>query len=438
MKCPGGRRRGPELAYSAQTSRLAAPGGLSSAARPSPRHDRPARPRRYSRLRSRAGRDRSPPRPSPSCCVLAPCAHAAAARQDGGSAAARAAAPSPGSGGWFWPAGSEDFGGYAGFLDPRGSNVHVAQDMHSKKGAPVYAIGDGTVWIARADTGGYGVGGKPGGCIIIVHRTGAGEEFRALYGHVSKLTVKDGDRVTPGQQIAVVNGLAHLHFGIHPSAEYRDRNPYAGEVPKKWKDHGGWVDPVVYLRANPRGASYAPPALPVVKIQTGATPAEFGAAAGVAYWTEKAGETPGTFAQDLGDGTRRQLAAGEAPPPFDSARYAVNLLAVTGGRVRRARPPAGAHAGRRAGRAGLGQGRRPRWRPHQRGGQAVRARRRAPGAAGRRRLEDRGDPPHRRRGGLLVHVHAACADPPARALPAAGEAAGRGRLRRPGPGARPP
>jgi len=241
---------------------------------------------------------------------------------------APAADPSPGSGGWVWPVGSEDFGGYAGFGEPRGTNIHVAQDMHRKKGAPVYAVGDGTVWIARADTGGYGVGGRPGGCIIIVHRTGAGEEFRALYGHVSKLAVKEGERVTPGQRIAAVNGLDHLHFGIHPSARYRDRNPYAGEVPKKWKDHGGWVDPVKYLRTHPRGASYAPPALPVVRIETGAAPAGFGAAAGVAYWTETTGTAPGTFAQDLAAGTRRQLAAGEAPPPFDTARYAVNALAA--------------------------------------------------------------------------------------------------------------
>lgn len=203
----------------------------------------------------------------------------------------------------------------------------MAQDMHARKGSPVYAIGDGTVWIARADTGGYGVGGTPGGCIIIVHRTGAGEEFRALYGHVSKLAVDDGDRVTPGQAIAVVNGLDHLHFGIHPSAEYRDRNPYAGEVPRKWADHGGWVDPVKYLRARPRGAGYAPPALPVVRIETGAAPSGLGAAAGFAYWTEAEGQTPGTFAQDLAQGTRRRLDAGEAPPPFDAARYALNLLA---------------------------------------------------------------------------------------------------------------
>jgi murein DD-endopeptidase MepM/ murein hydrolase activator NlpD len=258
-------------------------------------------------------------RPSPAA------AESAAARA---AAAAHGVAPQPGRGGWFWPIGSEDFGSYAGFLEPRGGNVHVAQDMHAKKGSPVYAVGDGTVWISRADTGGYGVSGSPGGCIIVVHRTGAGEEFRALYGHLLKLRVEDGDRVTAGQQIAVTNGLDHLHFGIHPSATYRERNPYAGEVPKSWKDHGGWVDPVKYLRTHPRGASYDAPALPVVKIVTGSAPADFGAASGVAYWRETTSTAPGLYAQDLASGERRPLAAGEAPPPFDAARYGVTRLAA--------------------------------------------------------------------------------------------------------------
>ena len=265
--------------------------------------------------------------------LLAPAARAAQPGPVASATGAQAtsllgASPAPGSGGWYWPIGTEDFGGYAGFLDPRGENVHVAQDMHARKGSPVYAVGDGTVWISRADTGGYGPNGTLGGCIIIVHRTGAGEDFRALYGHVSKLLVKDGEAVTAGQTLAVVNGCDHLHFSIHPDEVYLGKNPYAGEVPRSWKDHGGFVDPVAYLRANPRGASYAAPALPVVKIQTSVAPADFGAATGVAYWTETTGTAPGTYAVDLPGGQRRALAAGEAPPPFDAVRYAVNLLAA--------------------------------------------------------------------------------------------------------------
>jgi len=240
---------------------------------------------------------------------------------------ARASSASkPGSGGWFWPTGSEDFSSYSGFLASRGAYVHVAQDMRSAKGRPVYAISAGTVWISRADTGGYGVGGAPGGCMIIVHRTAAGKEFRALYGHISGLKYKAGAHVAAGAVIATINGCAHLHFSIHPSDVYRDGNPYAGHVPKSWKDHGGFVDPVHYLKANPRAVTYASPVLPVVRITTGSAPGGSGAAAGIAYWDEQAAGGAVTCAYDLFARTRRQLGLGETTPPFDAVRYSVRPL----------------------------------------------------------------------------------------------------------------
>ena len=115
---------------------------------------------------------RRPVRPPPSSSTVLPePAYAAAGRR-----APRAAlgAPQPGSGGWYWPVGTEDFQGWSGWLEPRGAYVHVAQDMPCAYGHPVYAIGDGVVFISRADAGGYGVGGAPGGCIIISHTTAAG------------------------------------------------------------------------------------------------------------------------------------------------------------------------------------------------------------------------------------------------------------------------
>ena len=239
---------------------------------------------------------------------------------------AAGSAPKPGSGGWYWPTGTEAFGGHSVFLEPRGAYVQVAQDMDSPEGHPVYAIGAGTVWISRADTGGYGVGGAPGGCMIIVHRTAAGEEFRALYGHISGLEYKAGERVAAGAVIATVNGCDHLHFGIHPSDVYRDGNPYAGHVPKSWKDYGGWVDPVKYLKANPRAATYIAPVLSVVKITSGSAPSRYGAVAGIAYWDEQVGGKAATYAYDLLGGTRRQLARDETAPPFDEVRYAVRPL----------------------------------------------------------------------------------------------------------------
>lgn len=250
-------------------------------------------------------------------------------------------ASKPGSGAWYWPTGTEDFGSYSGFLAPRGAYVHVAQDMRSPQGHPVYAIGAGTVWISRADAGGYGVGGAPGGCVIIVHRTSAGKEFRALYGHVSGLKYKAGARVAAGAVIATINGCGHLHFSIHPSTVYRDGNPYAGHVPKTWKDHGGFVDPVKYLKTNPRAATYVPPVLPVVRITTGSAPSRIGAAAGFAYWDQQVDGDAVTYAYDLFAGTRRQLAPDETGPAFDEVRYAVRpLVAPALGIAVRDRQPA--------------------------------------------------------------------------------------------------
>jgi hypothetical protein len=246
------------------------------------------------------------------------------------AAGARAApgAPQPGSGGWYWPVGTEDFQGWSGWLDPRGGYVHVAQDMPCASGHAVYAIGDGVVFIARADAGGYGVGGAPGGCIIIAHTTAAGTKFHALYGHVSGLKVKTGEHVQAGEVIARVNGCKHLHFSIHIGFTYRDGNPYAGHVPKRWADHGGYVDPVKFLKTNPRTAVYEPPALPRTEITTQAPPSNYGAAAGFAYWTEEGGAGSVTWRDDLSTGACAALAPGDVVPSFDTRRYGTEALAA--------------------------------------------------------------------------------------------------------------
>jgi murein DD-endopeptidase MepM/ murein hydrolase activator NlpD len=243
---------------------------------------------------------------------------------DGGKAALGAL--QPGSGGWYWPIGTEDFKGWSGWLDRRGSYVHVAQDMPCSTGRAVYAIGAGTVFISRADAGGYGVGGAPGGCIIITHVTAAGTKFHALYGHVSSLRVKEGQRVAAGQLIARVNGCRHLHFSIHPGAKYRDGNPYAGHVPRSWADHGGFVDPVRFLKTNPRAASYKPPAVPRTEVLTQTAPFGYGAADGNAYWTEEGEAGSATWRLELATGERAAFAVGEVTPPLDTRRYDASLL----------------------------------------------------------------------------------------------------------------
>jgi ribosomal protein L27 len=263
--------------------------------------------------------------PYPASTTLPESAYPVALPDDGRAALGVA---QPGSGGWFWPIGTEDFRGWAGWLAPRGAYVHVAQDMPCSYGHAVYAVGDGVVFISRADAGGYGVGGAPGGCIIITHTTAAGTKFHALYGHVYRLRVKEGERVQAGQVIARVNGCKHLHFSTHPGATYRDGNPYAGHVPRSWADHGGFVDPVKFLKANPRAAAYRPPALPQAEILTASPPLQYGAADGAAYWTEEGGAGSVTWRHDLASGARRALAPDEVVPAFDTRRYdIVSLIA---------------------------------------------------------------------------------------------------------------
>ena len=164
------------------------------------------------------------------------------------------AALRPGSGAWYWPTGSEDFGGYSGWLDDRGATWHVAQDMACPYGHPVYAIAAGVVWKASASVMGYGPGGGPGGALIIVHTTATGVRFRALYGHVMDLRYRAGQHVAAGAVIARVNAIqpSHLHFSVHPGTAYVGGNPWAGSVPKSWSGHGGFVDPVRFLKSHPQ------------------------------------------------------------------------------------------------------------------------------------------------------------------------------------------
>ena len=236
------------------------------------------------------------------------------------------AAPKPGTGLWYWPVGTETFGGWSGWLDSRGSYYHIAQDMPASVGHAVWAIGDGVVWKARSDAGGYGPGGSLGGVMIIVHTTATGQQFRALYGHISGLRYKEGQTVAAGAVIAKVNGCAHLHFSIHPGTVYRDGNMYAGHVPKSWSDHGGFVDPVKFLKTHPRLIPYVPPPVPWTTIPTTTAPEDYGAVAGAAYWTEEGLAGSATFRFDLASGTRSMLTADEVPPPFDVARYPALLL----------------------------------------------------------------------------------------------------------------
>jgi murein DD-endopeptidase MepM/ murein hydrolase activator NlpD len=229
-----------------------------------------------------------------------------------------ALAVSTGSGGWYWPVGTEDFRGWGGWWDYRaGSHAwHMAQDMPSPLGHAVYAVGDGVV-LESKQTAGYP------GVIVILHRTLEGDEFKAVYGHINRKVAK-GVRVSAGQVIGTVNGQAHVHFGIHPGRAYPpDRNPFRGHTYDR-KQTYGWVDPVKFLRANPRAMAYKAPTLPrVTTVTATATPTFLGVAGRSVYFSVcPSAEATATYRRALAGGACSMIATSEALPSLDATRFA--------------------------------------------------------------------------------------------------------------------
>jgi len=104
---------------------------------------------------------------------------------------------------------------------------HDGIDIANSRGTPIYAVGPGTVtFSAVADPHGYGQ------YIIIHHDDGSATQ----YGHMYQRHVRVGDRVSGGQQIALMGSEGgatgvHLHLRTYNRAS---------------DGHG--IDPILYLR----------------------------------------------------------------------------------------------------------------------------------------------------------------------------------------------
>ena len=86
---------------------------------------------------------------------------------------------------------------------------HQGIDLAAPVGTPIYATADGTVSEAGYNSGGYG------NLIKLDH--GRGIETR--YGHLSRILVSPGQRVTRGQQIGRMGSTgrstgSHLHYEV--------------------------------------------------------------------------------------------------------------------------------------------------------------------------------------------------------------------------------
>jgi murein DD-endopeptidase MepM/ murein hydrolase activator NlpD len=132
------------------------------------------------------------------------------------------AGPAPG----VRPAKRPDFqwpieGAITGPFGPRGKHAHhEGIDIDGSDGDRIRAAASGTVVFA-------GSNGEYGRTVIIDH----GDGLRTLYGHASKLLVKEGEEVRPGDVIAAVghSGNArgsHLHFEVRRDGRPVNPLPY--------------------------------------------------------------------------------------------------------------------------------------------------------------------------------------------------------------------
>lgn len=103
-----------------------------------------------------------------------------------------------------------------------GLEFHEGLDLAAPYGAPVYATASGVV--ARAGWMG------PYGLAVYVEHLGG---YATLYGHLSRLAVRPGERVERGQLLGYVGSTGrstgpHLHYGLYRQGVAVDPTPYLG------------------------------------------------------------------------------------------------------------------------------------------------------------------------------------------------------------------
>ncbi|HCD67483.1 MAG TPA: peptidase M23 [Bacteroidetes bacterium] len=101
--------------------------------------------------------------------------------------------------------------GFGYRIDPiyRTRKMHKGIDFTAPKGTKIYATGDGVIKKVEYARWGYGTH------VIINHGYG----YTTLYGHMSRINVRPGQKVTRGQLIGLVGSTgkstgAHLHYEV--------------------------------------------------------------------------------------------------------------------------------------------------------------------------------------------------------------------------------
>jgi hypothetical protein len=113
--------------------------------------------------------------------------------------------------------------GYTDVFGPRGDRFHTGVDYPAASGTPVAAAAPGRVTWAGDLGGGWGI------VVTVAHRSGV----HTMYAHLSRASVRVGQRIATGQTIGAVGATGHAS-GPHVHFEVRMR--------------GAAVDPLTGLR----------------------------------------------------------------------------------------------------------------------------------------------------------------------------------------------
>jgi murein DD-endopeptidase MepM/ murein hydrolase activator NlpD len=127
-----------------------------------------------------------------------------------------------------WPVAGTISSGFGWRESPWGGGTrkHTGLDIRATYGAPVRVSAPGVVLFAGRDSGGYGT------TVVVDH----GRDLKTLYGHLSGVYVRPGQRVERGAVVGAV-GSSGRATGVHLHYEVR-----VGNVP---------VDPMLYVRGEP-------------------------------------------------------------------------------------------------------------------------------------------------------------------------------------------
>lgn len=136
------------------------------------------------------------------------------------------------------------------------TGYHVGQDYAAPTGTKIVAAKDGKVLEAK---NGVSWGAAYGNAVVIDHGTG----LRAIYAHMSKISVKAGQEVKEGEEIGLVGSTGnstgpHLHFEVRVSP---------------WRYNNKDVDPEALLSGAPRVSAKDGKVTTAVKTVAAAVPA---------------------------------------------------------------------------------------------------------------------------------------------------------------------